>query len=150
MDYSIRLAGMRDGIHHYEWLLAGEALTRDGNELIDGSVNIKATVEKRNTVLQLNLDLKGQVSVQCDRCLDSLTMDVNSTQRLLVLIGPEAYGDDEDADVMVLDAQEQEIDLSDALYDYVVLSLPMRRVHPEGQCSKAMENLLKEYIVGSI
>jgi uncharacterized metal-binding protein YceD (DUF177 family) len=44
---------------------------------------------------------------------------------------------DED-DVVFLPESAYKIDLAQWMYEYVVVSMPMQRVHPEGQCDSEM------------
>ncbi|MBQ1648310.1 MAG: DUF177 domain-containing protein, partial [Bacteroidales bacterium] len=45
---------------------------------------------------------------------------------------------DESADgreVLLHEVTDQQLDLGQIVYDYICLSLPMQRVHPEGKCN---------------
>ena len=92
----------------------------DNPEILDADVNAEVTVVKdgRNKV-EADLHLKGTVSVPCDRCLDPVQISV------------EAHP----SETLTPGAGEVDWDLSQEVYDYVCLSLPMQRVHPEGGCN---------------
>ena len=59
-----------------------------------------------------------------------------------------SVGEEESDDVMILDPSEAELDLSQFLYDYICLSLPLQRVHPKGKCNPVMLNKLKDLGLG--
>ena len=92
----------------------------DNSEILDADVDVDIRVVKdgRNKV-EADLHLKGTVTVPCDRCLDPVEIPV------------EAHP----SEVLTPSAVEVEWDLSQAVYDYVCLSLPIQRVHPEGECN---------------
>ena len=54
----------------------------------------------------------------------------------------EQPADSDDDDVAYLPAEQGSFDVSELIYEYIILSVPMHRVHPEGQCNpKVMEML---------
>lgn len=91
----------------------------DNQEILDADVNVEATVQKSGTrKVEAVLHLSGTVTVPCDRCLDPLALHVEAEPS-------EVFTPGEDSDW----------DLSQAVYDYVCLSLPLQKVHPEGECN---------------
>ena len=93
--------------------------TFDNSEILDADVNVEVRVVKdgRNKV-EADLRLKGTVTVPCDRCLDPVAIHV----------------EDAPSETLTPGAGEVEWDLSQAVYDFVCLSLPLQRLHPEGEC----------------
>ena len=49
-------------------------------------------------------------------------------------------------EVILLDSDSADIDLSQIIYDYVSLSLPIKKVHPDGQCDPVMMEKLKDIL----
>lgn len=45
-------------------------------------------------------------------------------------------------DVIFLDPSEYKLDMHQYIYEFVLLSLPVKRVHPEGQCDPEVEAFL--------
>ena len=91
----------------------------DNSEILDADVSVEITVVKdgRNKV-EADLHLKGTVTVPCDRCLDPVEIPVEAQPEETLSPG----------------AGEVEWDLSQAVYDFVCLSLPLQRLHPQGKC----------------
>ena len=109
-------AGERNFLSH-----AGlEFFQKFGNtEILDADVNVEIRVVKdgRNKV-EADLHLEGTVTVPCDRCLDPVAIPVVA----------------DPSETLTPGAGEVEWDLSQAVYDFVCLSLPLQRLHPEGEC----------------
>lgn len=87
---------------------------------------------------QLRCSVKGSVEMQCQRCLQPVSVAVDS-DRLLYLAASEAEADrletalaDEDIEVIVAG---QDLDLAGVVEDEVLLSLPIVPVH--ANCSMA-------------
>ena len=74
-----------------------------------------------------------------DRCLEDLQLPVEAHPAFSVKFGEEASSEEEmregSREILFLSASDAELDLSQAIYDYVCLSLPMQRVHAEGECN---------------
>jgi uncharacterized metal-binding protein YceD (DUF177 family) len=49
-----------------------------------------------------------------------------------------SLSDDDGDEFIVMDPTEGELDLTQFLYDYVCLNLPLQKVHPEGECNEQM------------
>ena len=49
-------------------------------------------------------------------------------------------------EVILLDGSSSEIDLGQIIYDYVNLSLPIKKVHPDGECDPEMMEKLKDIL----
>ncbi len=92
----------------------------ENQEILDADVNVEVTVHKSGArKAEAVLCLHGGVTVLCDRCLEPLTLPVDAAP----------------SEVLTPSESEAEWDLSQAVYDYVCLSLPLQRVHPEGECN---------------
>ena len=121
MDYLIALNGWAASQRaEFRWKAGTEFFQQfDNSEILDANVSVEIRVVKdgRNKV-EADLHLKGTVTVPCDRCLDPVEIPV------------EAHP----SEVLTPSAVEVEWDLSQAVYDFVCLSLPLQRLHPEGKC----------------
>ena len=79
----------------------------------------------------------GELTLTCDRCAEDLVMPIDVAIALNVKFGQEEEEDDDVRETIFIPAGESALDLSQTIYDYVCLSLPLQRVHPEGGCSQA-------------
>ncbi|MDY3090161.1 MAG: DUF177 domain-containing protein [Porphyromonas sp.] len=135
--YKINLKSLREGEHQFDYFLDKayfEAI--EGSFILDGEVDAEVRVLKRGDLYQVNILVDGYAVVSCDRCLGDLEEDVYSERDLVVKFGSE-YREESD-EVLVIPAQEGVLDLHWMLYEDVVLSLPMQRMHPDGECDSEM------------
>lgn len=92
----------------------------DNEEILDADVNVQVSVRKESSQkVEATVHLHGNVTVQCDRCLEPLVVPVE--------VSPE--------EVFKPGTLEIDWDLSQEVYDYICLAMPIQRVHPEGQCN---------------
>ncbi|MFM7053467.1 MAG: YceD family protein [Bacteroidota bacterium] len=130
--YSIPFAGLAEGSHRFEYEIDDSFF-----ELFDHSVvhHAKVRVEldfiKSATVLTLVFHIRGHITMNCDRCLDDFDMPVDFRQTLVVRFGDQAR--EESDDVIVIPHGELVLDVSQHIYDYISLQVPMRAVHPEDE-----------------
>ena len=79
-------------------------------------------------MLVLYFDIKGSVNVMCDRCLDQFDQPVNGEERLIVKFGDSYY--EESDEVVVIPETEYKLNVSQYIYEFINLLLPIKRVHP--------------------
>lgn len=107
-------------------------------EIIDASLEVKTVVEKSGQYTGIDCIVKGMVTVPCDRCLGNLEISVDTTIMLSIKYGdgsPEDRNEGE-REIICLPEKDADFDMSQIIYDYACLSLPMHRVHPEGECDQ--------------
>ena len=101
----------------------------DNQEILDAHVNVEVRVVKEGMQkVEAVLHLSGNVTVACDRCLEPLELPVEA----------------EPSEVLTPSGEDPDWDLSQAVYDYVCLSLPLQRVHPEGACNPDTVRFLRQ------
>ncbi len=149
-DYILPIKGMSVGKHEFEFAVGSEFFLTIENSLItDANLDVYLTVDKKSTHIFLEMELKGVVDTECDRCLDSISFPIDINGKLLVKF-VRSCEEEETDEVMILDPSEPELDLSQFIYDYVCLALPIYKTHPQGECNKEMETKLSSYMVGKI
>lgn len=85
----------------------------------------------------------GVVYAPCDRCLADVEVPVDTSDEIAVVLGDE-YSDE--GDVIVVPEKEGTIDLSQVIYEFIALSLPLKLVHEPGNCDEAMIATLEEHL----
>ena len=98
---------------------------------------VDVVVEKSGRYVGVDVDIEGTVVVACDRCLGDLELPVSVSPSFSVKFGeaPEdkSFGAEGDREILFLPESDTDMDLSQIVYDYVCTSLPLSRVHPEGE-----------------
>ncbi len=142
--YAIYHQGLSVGEHTYEFVLDDKFFEGYGGEITRGLCTAAVTVVKSANLLDLHTVIDGEVEVSCDRCLENFGMPVGFDGKLVVKFSSERNGYDVDRhtgfddEILWLPPYADAIDLGEYLYESVYLSLPMQRVHPEGECDPDM------------
>lgn len=148
--YIIEFKGLSEGEHEFDFQIGGEFFEHFENSLVEyGEANIKVTFEKRSSFLKLHIKLKGWVELMCDRCLDNYQQKIKNKTELFVKFGEQEFEDGENV-IWVL-PEEHHINLAQIFYEYIMLSIPLRHLHPKNkdgkrQCNKEMLKKLKNYM----
>ena len=106
-------------------------------EISGGDIHAEIFVKaSAGDIYNVDINVNGHVTVACDRCLDPLNIDVETSDTLKV---KDADPEDSDApEMLYLEAGKQCYDFSWIVYEIIETALPMQRVHPDGECNKEM------------
>ncbi len=150
-EYIIPFSSYSNGLHEFEFELVDAFFDHfPESEIQKADVLVNVEMVKQERQLEFNFILDGYVNLPCDRCLEEYEQPVSGEFNLYGKFG---HGNNDDEfDVVWLPQEAYQIDLSQYLYEYVVLSLPMRKVHPdsaEGKpgCDPEMLGLLRNLSV---
>jgi len=111
---------------------------------------VRVEADKRSSHIVLKITIEGTVSISCDRCLEIFQHPLGCENRLLVKFGK--VHDDSDPDIITVPFDENELGMAQYFYEYILLALPIQRVHPDDSkgnpgCDPEMLMKLKEHIV---
>lgn len=142
-DTTIQFSGLKSGKYEFEYVLDGGFFKGfENEELQDGKVDFAVNLEKKERLLMIKFTWKGTVKSICDRCLGELEVPVEGEQTLCVKFSDTDTSEDEN--VVYLPEDAYQIDLAQWMYEFVAVSMPMQRVHPEGECDPEMLKYISE------
>ena len=137
--FIIPLNGLASGESRFFWHAGKEFFdSYDNSEILAADIDIEVVVEKSGRYLGIDCDIEGSVSVECDRCLEDLDIPVGTQVKLSVKYGSEENSENHqegEREIIFIPADDAELDLSQIIYDYVCVSLPMQRMHEPGECN---------------
>lgn len=142
--YVIPFVGLNLGEHLYEFDITDEFFDEfEYSEIKRGNIKVELSFQKQSAMFILVFHISGTVNVACDRCLDDFDLPINETYQLIVKMGNEALDSDE---IISIPETETEIDIAPYIYEYIILSLPYRRIHPPkgNGCNKEVIKKLGE------
>ena len=140
-EFLIPVSGLALGVHEFTFDINDDFFAdMDYSEVKQGKVTVELEVLREELMLTLSFHVKGQVRVPCDRCADEFDIPIQSEQVFYIKLGAEEV--EESDDVAVVPAEEHAYDVRSLIYEYIILSIPMHRVHPEGECNPQVLALL--------
>ena len=138
-NFVIPLNGLAAGENHFSWHAGREFFEAFENvEILDADLDVSVVVEKSGRYVGVDCEIDGAVTVACDRCLEDLRMPVSTDVMLSVKFGDEESSEEHqegEREIVFVPEGDAEMDMSQIIYDYVCLALPMQRHHDEGECN---------------
>ena len=133
-EFLIPVSGLALGAHSFKFDIKDDFFAdMDYSEVKQADVTVDLEVLKEELMMTLNFHLEGKVLVPCDRCADEFYIPIQNEQVFYIKFGAE--GVEESDDVVVVPAEEHAYDIRSLIYEYIILSIPIYRVHPEGECN---------------
>lgn len=128
-DYLIPFIGLKLGKHHFEYQINNAFFEIfDYNEYENSDIKVNVVLEKKSTMLELSFSHKGIINVPCDMTGEDFDLPIKGKMKVIVRFGEEFNNDNEE--LLILPFGEFEINVSQYIYEMIVLSVPLRRVHP--------------------
>jgi len=119
----------------------------DAPEVRRGNIHVELKIMRVASSFELNFRITGTVTVACDRCLEDVEIPVDTENKLIVSLG-KTY-EELDAEHVIIPEEDGFIDVAWFMYEFIVLSIPMKRVHEQEGCNEVMAQKLKELCVSS-
>lgn len=152
-EYDIAFVGLKPGIHEFNYQVEDKFFADYKiTDFNDCHASVKLTLEKNTSFMLLKFEIGGSVNVVCDRCGNTLPMDLWDEFKLVVkqVTNPEEMNqNEEDADVFYISQTESHLHLAGWIYEFILLSVPNQRMCSEEemggpQCNKEILAMLKK------
>ena len=128
-EFLIPFIGLKLGKHHFEFQINKKFFEDfDYHEFEDCDIKIAIVLQKKSTLLELDFKQKGTVHVPCDLTNEMFDLPVKAKLHLVVQFGDDFNNDNEE--LLILPHGEHQLDVSQYIYEMIVLSVPFKRVHP--------------------
>ena len=123
----IRFDDLDIGSHSFDFEVDNEFFKKfDHHDFLSCDLKIAINLIKDERNLTLITSINGAAEVECDRCLDSLFFPIELNETFFV---NESESNSDDDNIINVSKDDIEVDLSDQIFDIVVLSLPMQKIH---------------------
>lgn len=127
--FNIDIFRLSQKVHEYSFIIDEKFFQAyDYGIITNGKGTCDLTLEKSSTMMNLHFVVDIQVELVCDRSLDTYEYPIHLEESLIIKYGDENYALSED--VMVIKADTPSIDVSEFLYEYINLAIPMKKLHP--------------------
>ena len=134
--FSIDYVSLSSGLHTFDFEVDDTLFAdMESNEIKGGECKVHVCLNCSDAKLDINVMISGSVVVECDRCLEDCSIQVDYSGLLTVRFSDLQH--DYDGDTMWI-AKGDQLSLKQYIYESIVISLPYRRVHEEGGCNPEM------------
>ncbi len=136
-EFEIAFVGLKPGNHIFEYRIDDKFFVPYGEQdFVNCTANIKLNLEKNAGFMLLKFDVDGKAEVNCDRCGNSLPMQLWVEFTLIVKLveEPEKMNEtEEDPDVFYISRGESHLHIADWIFEFVNLSFPLQKMCAESE-----------------
>ncbi|WP_247232500.1 DUF177 domain-containing protein [Telluribacter sp. SYSU D00476] len=127
--YNIDIFGLEDKRYVYDFE-SGDAFFEELQQDViqHGSFRAQVTLDKSSTMVQLLFDITGSVVLTCDRTLDPFDEPIDTEGRMILKFGD--HDEELTEEIEIIHRNTNRINVARYIFDFIVLSLPMKRLHP--------------------
>ena len=127
--FVIPFVGLKEGIHQFDYVVNNtffEPYPYD--EILDANIKVHLNLVKKSTLLELNFSAHGTIEVACDLTNERYNEPVETSLDLVVKFGNEFNNENEE--ILIIPHSEHQLDVSQFIYEMVVLAVPLKKEHP--------------------
>jgi len=131
-EYQIPFVGMKLGVHHFNFELEESFFSHFESSLVkESKIFVDLEFDKKDRLFVLNFDISGSIMTDCDRCGQQFDLPIHGNYILYVKHGDKREEDADNEDVIWIPDNESMVELSETIYEFVHLSLPIKKTHPD-------------------
>jgi uncharacterized protein len=148
-QFIIPFKTLSDGKHQFDYIIDDSFFENyEMSEIQKGKIDVVVTLEKTETMLTFLFHINGTVNIMCDRCLDYFGLPIGTEFKMFVKFGKEKT--EQTDEILIIPESDHEINIMQYIYEYINLSLPIQRIHPDdkdgySQCNAEFLEKLKEF-----
>jgi uncharacterized protein len=129
-QYTIPFRGLNEGRHDFNFVVDNSFFEQfESSEVKRGLVNVQVELIKHSQFLELQFDINGKITVNCDRCLEPFVIRITHQALLYIRFGEETL--EQSDELLIIADSANEVHLDQLIYEYIHLALPIQRIHPE-------------------
>lgn len=127
--FTIPFVGLKEGKHQFDYLIDKAFFDSfPYDEILDASIKVDLEFIKKSTLLELYFKANGTAKVACDVTNEPYNEQIETSFNLVVKFGD--FYNDENEDILIIPHSEYELDVSQFIYEMLVLAIPAKKVHP--------------------
>jgi uncharacterized metal-binding protein YceD (DUF177 family) len=152
-EFEIAFVGLKPGLHQYEYKVDDKFFVSFGaQDFSNCEANVRVALDKKTGFMQLKFDIDGSVQGSCDKCGNTLPVQLWDEFSLLVKIveNPDTMNEqEEDPDVYYIGRGESHLHLASWIYEFIILSVPFQKICADSEkigpyCNREVLEKLKQ------
>jgi uncharacterized metal-binding protein YceD (DUF177 family) len=151
--FDIAFVGLKPGVHEYAYEIGDKFFAEYGQQDFKNCTSeVKLQLDKKQGFMILRFEIGGKVDVTCDRCGNTLPMQLwdDFTMIVKMVDNPDEMNEqEEDPDVFYISRSESHLHVANWIFEFINLSLPMQRMCSEEEmggpyCNKEVLAMLEK------
>lgn len=143
-DSEVNISSLKVGKHSFDFQLNKAFLDQFNQGMVEGAkLEASLLLKKSETMIEAAFHINGEVVLVCDRSLEEFSEPVHVEQRIFFKFS-EKFEEMSD-DLMLIPYNQPFIDFGPYFYEYVALTIPIKKLHPRFR--KEMEKLKEDELL---
>ena len=127
--FVIPFRGLKEGEHQFDYIINNSFFeVYPYEDILDADINVHLNFIKKSTLFELGFTAIGNVKVFCDISNESYLQPIEGALDLVIKFGDDYNNENED--ILIIPYGEYEVDIDQYLYEMIVLSIPLKKIHP--------------------
>ena len=128
--FEISIFNLSNKVHEYRFPINETLIGLFEQSIAErGEGNCEVTLTRSETMMTLHFNLKARVELICDISVKPFWHDIAVEKDIMVKFGEEKAELSED--VIVIPWDTQFFNVAEYIYQFLLLSIPMKRIHPD-------------------
>ncbi|MGA0556955.1 YceD family protein [Larkinella sp. VNQ87] len=137
--YTITISSLENKSYEFDFESGDAFFEAMEQDLIQrGSFKTQLVLTKSSSMIQLNFHIRGTVELTCDRSLELFDEPFDIREQLFLKYADRTEELTDEIELIQWDTQQ--INVARYLFDFIVLSLPMKKLHPRFRDEEAGES----------
>jgi len=129
--FTVKFASLADGEHIFDYQVDSKFLKHFEASLVqEANIEVNLSLLKFLNSLEFNFEISGTVLVPCDVCINEFHLPIKGSETITVKIVSEIPDDSDEYNIIYIGESSSSINIAEMLYELIMLSIPMKRVHP--------------------
>jgi len=128
--YCIDIINLKNQEYQYEFTIDLSFFNQfEECEFENCSLDCFIVLRKTEGFIETNFHIQGQIELECDRSLDKFNHSIDLNKKMVFKFSNE---DKEiDIEVELISRNRQNIDMSQYIYEFISMGIPMKKLHPK-------------------
>ncbi len=129
-EYQIPHAGLKKEIHEFSYELTEAFFSNFEQAQVEKcAIQVHLTFDNRQEPYLIELDLDGTIWNDCDKCTASIPITMHASYTIYVkYTTDDTLKDLDNEEIVYISKDDNSIDISQFLYDFIHLSIPVHRI----------------------
>ena len=129
--FDIEVIKYKVGLHEVDFPIRDAFFQQvEGNDLLEkGNLTARVRLDKGANLIELTFHILGNVTLVCDRSLETFEHPLDFTEKMIYKFGSEVKEIDES--VMMITRDTPSINVAQLIYEFILLALPLKKIHPD-------------------
>lgn len=129
-DFKVNIIGLSKKAHLFQFELKDDFFEHYGKEVLShGDFDAEISLDKRETFIEADFKISGHAKLICDRSLEPFDYKINIDRKVVFKYGeePQEISDE----IIIITRDQDSLDLGQYMYEFIVLAIPIKKLHPD-------------------